>query len=165
VNELLSMGGTPLRRVALRAATVIFALLALHACPTRAQPAACAANSGAIECIASRASYFQIHVSPSPVYATGNEACIGSAGSYYGDIYRNTEFKQQYVSASVTQGYVDLIEGGGLPPPIKIDGDVIIDGNHRFIAGLLCREIPLTVPGTANLTAPKYFLRDVIVEP
>jgi YD repeat-containing protein len=73
--------------------------------------------------------------------------------------------QQQYVSASVTQSYVDFIEGGGAIPPIKVDGDVIIDGNHRFIAGLLCREIPITIPGTANLTAPKYFLRDIIVDP
>jgi YD repeat-containing protein len=72
--------------------------------------------------------------------------------------------QQQYVSAAATQAYVDLIERGGAPPPIKVDGDVIIDGNHRFIAGLLCNDLPTTIPGTANLTAPKYFLRDILID-
>lgn len=46
---------------------------------------------------------------------------------------------QPRVSAPGVQSYVDMIESGIMPPPIKVAGDTIIDGNHRYIAGLLCR--------------------------
>ena len=51
---------------------------------------------------------------------------------------------QPSVSARVIQAYVDSIEAGVPIMDIKVDGDVIVDGNHRYIAGLLCkRQAPI----------------------
>ncbi|MDH0093470.1 hemagglutinin repeat-containing protein [Achromobacter mucicolens] len=54
---------------------------------------------------------------------------------------------QGAVSLPAIQRYVDRLLAGETPPPIKMDGGVIIDGNHRYIASrLLGRDIEVT-PG------------------
>ncbi|WP_312428748.1 hemagglutinin repeat-containing protein [Achromobacter sp.] len=54
---------------------------------------------------------------------------------------------QGAVSLPAIQRYVDRLLAGETPPPIKMDGDVIIDGNHRYIASrLLGRDVKVT-PG------------------
>lgn len=42
-----------------------------------------------------------------------------------------------------------------------MDSNIIVDGNHRVVARLLCNMPPSTIPGTAPLTREKYFLRDI----
>jgi len=39
------------------------------------------------------------------------------------------------VSLPAIQRYIDRLNAGEQAPPIKMDGNVIVDGNHRYIAG------------------------------
>jgi YD repeat-containing protein len=93
LKKFVSIVSTPLPRTALRAVTVIFALLALHAGPTRAQaPAACTINSGANVCLPSQATYIQNKRSPYETHPTGDQACVAAAGNLYGNAYRNAKY-------------------------------------------------------------------------
>lgn len=71
---------------------------------------------------------------------------------------------QPSVSAPGVQTYVDMIEKGLVPPPIKVDRDVIVDGNHRYIAGLLCNVEVGRIPATAPLSYPRYPIRLIKVD-
>ena len=59
---------------------------------------------------------------------------------------------QMSVSAPVIQVFANRIENGQNPPPITIDGNIIVDGNHRYIAALLCGRSVAANQGTAPLT-------------
>ena len=49
---------------------------------------------------------------------------------------------QDGVSLPMIQRYVDRLLKGDIAPPIKMDGDVIVDGNHRYIAAkILGKEL------------------------
>ena len=48
---------------------------------------------------------------------------------------------------------------------IKMDGNTIVDGNHRMVAGLLCNQIPASTPGTALLSKPRIPLKDIQPDP
>jgi RHS repeat-associated protein len=39
------------------------------------------------------------------------------------------------ISRPMVERYVTMLELGGVPPPIKVDGNMIVDGNHRYVAG------------------------------
>jgi len=54
---------------------------------------------------------------------------------------------QSEVSLPVVKRYVDKLEAGETAPPIKVDNGVIVDGNHRFVAGRIYGKEPATVPG------------------
>ena len=41
------------------------------------------------------------------------------------------------VSRPMVERYVRMLEAGETPPPIKVDGNIIVDGNHSYIAGRL----------------------------
>ena len=48
------------------------------------------------------------------------------------------------VSFRLVQKYVDRLLDNEVPPAIKVDGQIIVDGNHRYIAGrILGRETPI----------------------
>jgi hypothetical protein len=50
------------------------------------------------------------------------------------------------VSLPKVQNYVQRLLNGETPPGIKVDAGMVVDGNHRYIAGrILGRETP-TVP-------------------
>jgi RHS repeat-associated protein len=46
------------------------------------------------------------------------------------------------VSLPKVQGYVDDLLAGKTPPAIKVDGNMILDGNHRYIAGQVLGQPP-----------------------
>jgi RHS repeat-associated protein len=72
---------------------------------------------------------------------------------------------QPTVSASIIQLYVTDIENGIVLPPIRVDGNIIVDGNHRYVAFRLCRmEAPIQ-PWTAPLSAPRFPVQTLIVQP
>jgi hypothetical protein len=71
---------------------------------------------------------------------------------------------QRLVSAPGVQKYVSQIESGVIPPPIVVDGTLIIDGNHRYIASLLCDKYQPVKPGQSPLTAPRYPLSAISVD-
>lgn len=50
------------------------------------------------------------------------------------------------VSLPRIQEYVDRIQAGEIPPPIKVDGAMIVDGNHRYIAGRIAGSEPEIQP-------------------
>ncbi|MCX5510508.1 hemagglutinin repeat-containing protein, partial [Pseudomonas sp. BJa3] len=54
---------------------------------------------------------------------------------------------QGFVSLPAIQRYVDRLLKGEKAPPIKMDGNVIVDGNHRYIAARLLGLVPEIVPG------------------
>ncbi|MEO1805653.1 MAG: hypothetical protein AAFU33_12625, partial [Bacteroidota bacterium] len=45
------------------------------------------------------------------------------------------ETLQDVVSLPMVQRYVKKLDDGLTPPPIKVDGNVIVEGNHRYVAG------------------------------
>ena len=58
---------------------------------------------------------------------------------------------QGAVSAPAIQAYVNMVRAGSVAiPAIKVDGNVIVDGNHRHIAGLLCNISVPTIPWIAS---------------
>lgn len=72
---------------------------------------------------------------------------------------------QPTVSASIIQLYVTDIENGISLPPIRVDGNIIVDGNHRYIAFRLCRMNAAIQPWTAPLSAPRFPVQTLIIQP
>ena len=72
---------------------------------------------------------------------------------------------QPTVSARHTQSLVTAIMAGGTLPPIQVDGNVIVDGNHRYVAGLLCNQPAATQPWTAPLTKPRIPVSQLQIVP
>lgn len=68
---------------------------------------------------------------------------------------------QRRVSVSVIDLYTKMLEDNSVPPPVKMDGNVIVDGNHRMIAALLCDTEAPRVPGTRPLTREVYPLSEI----
>lgn len=63
---------------------------------------------------------------------------------------------QQLVSVPAIAAYTEMLENGSLPPSVEMDGNVIVEENHRMVAGLLCSTYPPVTPGSRPLTAPLY---------
>ena len=61
--------------------------------------------------------------------------------------------------------YTALIETGSPAPAVKMDGNIIVDGNHRMVAGLLCDQIPTSVPATAPISKPRIPLSEIYPDP
>lgn len=57
---------------------------------------------------------------------------------------------QGEVSLPMIERYVKMLESGSVSPPIKVANGVIIDGNHRYIAGRLFGVEPAVVPGAMS---------------
>ena len=55
---------------------------------------------------------------------------------------------QGKVSLPIVERYVRRLEAGDLPPAIKVDGNVIVEGNHRYVAGRVFGTEPPITPGT-----------------
>lgn len=47
----------------------------------------------------------------------------------------------------VVQRYVTALENGSVAPAIKVAGKVIVDGNHRYVAGRIVGAEPAMQPG------------------
>jgi RHS repeat-associated protein len=50
------------------------------------------------------------------------------------------------VSLPTVQRYVDKLLSGEVAPAIKVDGQIIVDGNHRYIAGRILGQEPAIQP-------------------
>ena len=57
---------------------------------------------------------------------------------------------QNEVSLPAVERYVNKLKSGSPSPAIKVADDVIIDGNHRYVAGRLFGIDPPTIPGTLS---------------
>lgn len=58
--------------------------------------------------------------------------------------------KQSGVSIPVIKRYYTLLQDGSEAPSIKVFDNIIIDGNHRYVAGFLFGVAPLISPGLAS---------------
>lgn len=54
--------------------------------------------------------------------------------------------QQQGVSLPIVKEYVQKLLAGSEAPPIKVDGNIIADGNHRYVAGRLVGQEPAIQP-------------------
>jgi hypothetical protein len=50
------------------------------------------------------------------------------------------------VSLPRVQDYVSRLAAGETPPAIKVDGSIIVDGNHRYVAGRVFGQDPPIQP-------------------
>ncbi|WP_426075172.1 RHS repeat domain-containing protein [Janthinobacterium sp. DSP2-3-3] len=57
---------------------------------------------------------------------------------------------QSAVSLPVIANYVQKIEAGMVAPAIKVDGKIIVEGNHRYVAGRVAGKEPAQTAGTAS---------------
>lgn len=73
--------------------------------------------------------------------AEGTEATIAKAleGS-------TMKTLQAEVSLPMVQRYVKMLENGSIPGPIKVVDEVIIEGNHRYVAGRIWGVEPEQIP-------------------
>ncbi|STD59672.1 RHS repeat-associated core domain-containing protein [Empedobacter falsenii] len=63
----------------------------------------------------------------------------------------NLQTAQGVVSGPMVERYVNRIQNGETAPPIKVTSEgVIVDGNHRYVAGKLTGIEPAQVPGTIS---------------
>jgi len=72
---------------------------------------------------------------------------------------------QPTISLSAVQSWVAEYERGLPVPPIQVDENIIVDGNHRYVASLLCRQPPAIQPWTAPLTRPRMPVRNLQIQP
>ncbi len=73
---------------------------------------------------------------------------------------------QKAVSLPVIQTYVARVESGQrVLPSIKTDENIIVDGNHRYIVGRLCKINVPEVPSIAPTSAPRYPIQDIQLSP
>ncbi len=74
---------------------------------------------------------------------------------------------QNGVSLPAIQRYVDRLLAGDIAPPIKMDGNVIVDGNHRYIAAKILGMDPDVVPGALppNKTDRIKPISDISIDP
>ena len=82
--------------------------------------------------------YYQLVRGPSP----GSSPTLQSSlrGSQLGTV-------QGKISEPVVQNYAERLSRGEVPPPIKVDNGVIVDGNHRYAAVRLVGKEPPQIPG------------------
>jgi RHS repeat-associated protein len=73
------------------------------------------------------------------------EASIAKA--LEGSVMKTT---QAEVSLPMVERYVRMLESGSVSPSIKVADGVIVDGNHRYIAGRLFGTEPTIVPGSLS---------------
>ncbi|HHQ6546986.1 TPA: hypothetical protein ACSTJE_001955 [Serratia fonticola] len=74
---------------------------------------------------------------------------------------------QGMVSLPAVQRYVDRLLKGDIAPPIKVDGNVIVEGNHRYVAGKVVGVLPEIGAGTlspSNIPRVKP-MHETIVDP
>ena len=71
---------------------------------------------------------------------------------------------QKSVSLPKIAGQVAMIEAGSVAPPVQMDGNVIIDGNHRYISALLCGQLPSRIEWTAPLSKPRLPLATILID-
>ena len=57
---------------------------------------------------------------------------------------------QSAISKPAVENYVRRLEAGEIAPAIKVDGKVIVDGNHRYVAGRLVGKEPDQAAGTLS---------------
>jgi hypothetical protein len=76
----------------------------------------------------------------------------------------NLKPRQGAISQPKVQKALDQLHGGSKAPPIKVDGDVIVDGHHREIAGQIFGQAPQTTPWKKPPSSVPKAWKDVIID-
>lgn len=79
-------------------------------------------------------------------------------------VVANTSYQtnQRSVSVPAVARYTAMIEAGSIAPPVYMDSMLIVEGNHRMVAGLLCEQLPPIQPWASSLSKPRYLFSDII---
>ena len=80
---------------------------------------------------------------------------------------KNAELKpsQRRISLPMVLDYFKLLEHGSAAPHIKVsDNELIIEGHHRYIAGILFGKLPDHVPGTRAFSAIIYEWAEIDID-
>ncbi len=64
--------------------------------------------------------------------------------------------QQTTVSLPVVENYVQRLLGGEVAPAIRVAGNVIVDGVHRYVAGSIVGQLPATMEWAAPMSANLY---------
>lgn len=72
---------------------------------------------------------------------------------------------QGRVSQPMVERYVRMLEAGKMPPPIQVADGVIVNGNHRYVAGRLFGIEPPTVPYVRPSTSVPKPIQQTTVDP
>lgn len=72
---------------------------------------------------------------------------------------------QPSVSRAMIGMYIENIQLGVMPNPIRVDGNVIVDGNHRYVAFRLCNLPPITQDWISPPSVPRYSVRTLRIDP
>ena len=60
--------------------------------------------------------------------------------------------------------YVQMLKDGSPAPAIKVDENLIIDGHHRFIAGVIFGKLPEEIPWTKAFSTKALNWKDIIFD-
>jgi len=71
---------------------------------------------------------------------------------------------QKRISGPMIQDYHKKLGEGKIPPPIKIENNLIIEGHHRYLAGMIFGKLPESIPWTAPFSVDKIFWKEIIVD-
>lgn len=69
--------------------------------------------------------------------------------------------KQIGVSIPIVKRYYTMLKDGSEAPSIQVYGNIIIEGNHRYIAGMLFGSPPSTRPAGQR---PDWWIEEPIVD-
>ncbi len=71
---------------------------------------------------------------------------------------------QKKISGPRIQEYHKKLIGGEIPPPIKVENRLIVEGHHRYISGMMFGKLPEKIPWTAAHSTQKVMWKDMIVD-
>jgi hypothetical protein len=69
------------------------------------------------------------------------------------------------ISLPRVQEYVNKILAGETAPPIKVDGSIIIDGNHRYVAGRITGIEPAIQPWVGARPSKVVLWNEIRIDP
>ena len=55
--------------------------------------------------------------------------------------------RQRWVSWPKVRRFAEMVRHGEIPPEISVDDGLIVEGHHRYVAGVLARKLPGQRPG------------------
>ncbi|WP_368562155.1 RHS repeat domain-containing protein [Pseudoxanthomonas sp. UTMC 1351] len=118
------------------------ALTAVLAAPVAAEIGIAAlANPGAV------ATATSIAAEAAGVTGTATATVVTAAKISSSLVGSTMQTTQKAVSLPIVQKYVAALEGGSPAPAIKVADGVIVDGNHRYVAGRIAGQEPAVQPG------------------
>ncbi len=73
--------------------------------------------------------------------------------------------QQRSISVPIVQRYVDMLARGSKAPPIKVSDNVIVDGNHRYVAGRVFGTEPAQIQWMHARSQASRSWDDIFLDP